>query len=312
MRTRAHRYSLAAGLTVALVALTACAGGGSSGDGGAGSGASGADAAASEPGRALSPGEKPGTGSGTGPDTGVTGAGRTSVRTTSVVRTGEISVTSQNLSKARDEVDALLSAIGGTVDSEHTTSGKEGGIDRSTLVLRVPVGRFDAAKDALERLGTLKSSTESAEDVTTQVIDTAERVETLQNSLDRLQRFQRSAEDVDDLIRFEEQITQRQSELQSLQAQQSYLSDQTSMSTITLRLSTPDKSVEPGVLDDAGFLSGLHGGWKALVGFVVVALTVLGAMLPFLAAFALLGIPVWFGLRALIRRRVPAAPAETS
>jgi hypothetical protein len=134
-------------------------------------------------------------------------------------------------------------------------------------------------------------------------------VETLQNSLDRLQRFQRSARDVDDLIRFEDQITQRQSELQSLKAQQSHLADQTSMSTITLRLSTPAEPQAPGVLDDAGFVTGLQGGWNALVGLAVVALTVAGAMLPFLAALALLGVPAWFGVRALLRRRAAAAPA---
>ncbi len=119
----------------------------------------------------------------------------------------------------------------------------------------MPVDSFDTARKALSRLGKLTSSSESEKDVTTQVIDTAERVQTLQNSLDRLQRFQRSAKDVDDLIQFEDQITSRQAELQSLKAQQSYLSSQTSMSTITLTLSQPGKE-PPGALDDAGFLAG--------------------------------------------------------
>ncbi len=64
-------------------------------------------------------------------------------------------------------------------------------------------------------------------------------MQTLQNSLDNLQRYQRDAKDVKDLLDFEEKITARQAELQSLEAQQAYLADQTSMSTITLHLSTP-------------------------------------------------------------------------
>jgi hypothetical protein len=227
-----------------------------------------------------------------------------------VVRTGEITLTSKDLSEVRDEVDQVLTEVGGTVDDERTTNDKHGQVHRSTLVLRVPVAGFGTAKQALEELGTLKSSTESAKDVTTEVIDVAERVQTLQNSLDRLQRFQRAARDVRDLIRFEEDITRRQSELQSLQAQQSYLSDQTTLSTITLRLSTPATSVEePGALDDAGFLAGLESGWHALVGFLLVVLTVLGALVPFLVAGVVVGLPTWLAVRALLRRRRGSAAA---
>ena len=147
--------------------------------------------------------------------------------------------------------------------------------------------------------------------MTTQVIDIDERVQTLQTSLDNLQRYQRSAKDVKDLLDYEEKITARQSELQSLKAQQAYLSDQTSMSTITLNLSLPDKYVPPpDALEDAGFLSGLEAGWNALGDFVVVGLTVLGALLPFLVAGLVLGVPTWIGVRALLRRR-RVAPVES-
>jgi Flp pilus assembly protein TadB len=132
-------------------------------------------------------------------------------------------------------------------------------------------------------------------------------VQTLQNSLDRLQRFQRSARDVRDLIRFEDDIARRQSELQSLKAQQSYLADQAAMSTITLHLATTATHVAPrGALHDAGFLSGLEGGWRAFVGLVLVVLTVLGALVPFLLVGGLVGVPVWFALRR--RRRRTTAP----
>jgi hypothetical protein len=234
----------------------------------------------------------------------------TAVRTASVIRTGEIAVTGTDLGRLRTEVTDLLAAIGGALDNEQTSNNRRGEITESTLVLRVPAVKFDAARHALEKLGRLTFSHESAKDVTTEVIDTDERAQTLQNSLDRLQRFQRSATDVADLLRYEDQITRRQSELQSTKAQQAYLADQTSMSTITLHLSTPDHPVrEPGALDDAGFLSGLRGGWEALQGVVVVALTVAGALLPFLVAFAVVGYPAWLLLRALLRRRRTPAPA---
>jgi hypothetical protein len=229
------------------------------------------------------------------------GAARTALRAKAVIKTGDLSVTSRHLTRVREEVDRQLASVGGSVDREQTTNARDGSIESSTLVLRVPVDAFDATRKALGRLGRLTSSTESEKDVTTRVIDTAERVQTLQNSLDRLQKYQRSAANVTALIRYEDQITARQSELQSLTAQQTYLSSQTSMSTLTLHLSTPETYVAPpGALDDAGFVAGLTGGWHALGAFVVVALTVVGALLPFLVVLGLVALPLGWVLR---RRR---------
>ena len=75
----------------------------------------------------------------------------------------------------------------------------------------------------------------------------------------------------------------------------------------SVELSTPEKYVPPpDALQDAGFLSGLKAGWNALGDAVVVMLTVLGAVLPFLLVGALVGLPAWIGLRALLRRRSPS------
>ena len=55
------------------------------------------------------------------------------------------------------------------------------------------------------------------------------------------------------------------------------------------------------------FVAGLKAGWHALVDVFVVSLTVLGAVLPFLVAGLLVGIPVWLGIRVLLRRRKTTA-----
>jgi Domain of unknown function (DUF4349) len=295
MAVRKLRELLVVGV-LALATLTACSGGGSSvtSDGSAG--------------EAVGPAPAGGVAS-SEPAPSATGAARTVVTLRSRILTAEVTITAQDLGKVRDDVDALLAALGGSVGSEQTSNDRHGRVERSTLVLRVPVAKFDVARKALMGMGRLERSDQSARDVTTEVIDVDERVQTLQNSLDDLQRFQRGAKDVTDLLAFEEKITTRQAELHSLEAQQSYLSDQTSMSTITLNLSIPERFVPPpDALQDAGFLSGLRAGWHALADFVVVLLTVLGAVLPFLVVGLLLGVPTWLGLRSLLRRRRAPAP----
>jgi hypothetical protein len=307
--TRQLTRVAAAGAATALLVLTAaCSGGG------------GADSMSAADDGAVT--ERAGAGGMAGPDSGdvvapadapqfdgkgAPAANRTVVTVRSVIKTGSIALTAKDLDAARAEVDGLLVSLGGSIDSERSTHDRHGDLRRSTLVLRVPVDKFDTAMSELADLGKVRHSDSAAKDVTTQVIDVDERVQTLQNSLDRLQSYQRKAANLEDLIRFEQQITQRESELQSLKAQQDYLADQTSMSTISLSLSVPPKHVEPpGSLDDAGFLAGLRSGWHALTAAVVVALTVVGAVLPFLVVLALVGVPVWLLVRRTLRHRAAA------
>ena len=290
----------------ALVALaltaTACSGGGMESSSGDAATSYDSGGGAEAPADAVAPF--------TGGDT-ASGVNRTVVKVRSVIMTGEVAVTDDDLDGARKELDDVLTALDGSIDSEQTQNDDEGTIERSTIVVRVPVDRFQAAMTALQGLGTLQHSDRSSKNVTTEVIDVDERVETLETSLDRLQDYQDDAKDIDELIRYEREITEREAELQSLKSQQAYLADQTAMSTITLYLSTPDKYVAPpGALDDAGFLAGLKSGWSALQDTVVVVLTVVGAVLPFALVLGLVGVPLWVLLRRTLRART-APPVET-
>lgn len=296
--TQSHRRIVPlAALLLALLALTACSG---IGDGGRDSGA-GDDTASYEGGGSTNADIAE-------PQEASRGTNRPPVQTRAVIKTGYVAVTSEDLEAVREELDTLLDAFGGTVDRERTYNDRDGDIESSSLELRVPVADFEATMDALKKLGKLEGSRSNAKDVTTEVIDVNERAQTIQNSLDRLQRLQKRSANLEDLIDFEDQITSRESELRSLQAQQAYLADQTSLSTISLYLSTPDQYVEPDALEDAGFVAGLKGGWEALSDAVVIGLTVLGAVLPFAIAFGLVGVPLLFLLRSQARRRRAAAP----
>lgn len=282
---------------------------------GSGSGASDAEAPASRvvEGGAAQAAEPPAEGGGTGSDT-VSGPGvnRTVVRVRSVIRTGEVIVTNKDVAAARSELNGVLDNLGGDIDNEQTQSDGKGRMVRATVTVRVPVDRFREAMTALGELGKAKRSEASSRDVTAEVIDVDERVQTLANSLDRLQRFQDDAKSIDDLIRYENEITQREAELQSMRSQQAYLRDQTTMSTITVTIERPaDKPTPPEDRDD-GFLAGLEAGWNALAGSAVVVLTIVGAVIPFAVVLALVGVPLWLLVRRLAARRTaptPPAPA---
>ena len=102
------------------------------------------------------------------------------------------------------------------------------------MVLRIPTADFDDAMTELSKVGTLISSKRQSADVTTQVLDTDVRVEAQQRSIDRIQVLFDHATSIKDIVSIESELSRRQADLASLQAQQRYLADQTAMSTITL------------------------------------------------------------------------------
>jgi hypothetical protein len=284
------RPRLALAGVLSVLVLTGCSGGG--GGGTTTTGSAGADSLELPAARdgVAEPAEAGGTG----------GVGTASVvEQQAVIKKGEIAVRTPDPQGARDGVDTMLARLHGSVDDERTVYDKSGGIRESQLVLRVPVASFGSAMDELEQLGTVVHSSSSAEDVTTQVIDVQQRLRTLRISLRDLNSFQRRATDIDQLLRFESAITQRRGEYQSLKAQRNHLVGQAARSTISLDLAVPAVPAPEPAAHRAGFLTGLHHGWTALTGTVVVLLTAVGAVLPFALVLLLLGLPLWWGWRHL-------------
>ena len=308
-RRRAVRAVVAAGAMTVMVMAAGCSTGGESStaahsDGTAGSFESTAKAPV---GRGMA-----GSASDGAPGNASGAVGRTVVQTRAVIRKGDVSLVTKEMNHARTQIDDLLAQRGGYVASEDTVNDRVGRPEHSLLVLRVPEPAFDDTMTALTHIGRTERADRSSEDVTTQVIDVNARVATQEASIARLRQFLRQAGTVDDMIRIESEIASREADLESLKAQQKYLTDQASMSTITVRLRTPATPPPPRPAGNrTGFLAGLEDGWHALAHILVGLATVAGALLPFVVVFALLGVPAWLLLRLANRRRHAVTPPAT-
>jgi hypothetical protein len=219
-----------------------------------------------------------------------------------VISTGEISVSSRSISKARAEVIRLVTSYDGAIAEEQTDSDRRGRAVSSTLTLRVPTSSFDEAMDALARIGKVEHQSRQAKDVTTKVLDNEARVRAAERAIRQIEVLLGRAEALRDIIAIESDLAQRQADLDSLKSQQAWLEDQTSLSTINVQLSRPGEAPPE---ETRGFLAGLGSGWDAMRTSSEMLLTALGAVLPFAVLVALIGVP----LRIVLRRRVSAASA---
>jgi hypothetical protein len=320
MTTRTRAAGLLATITMTAV-LAACSSSDSGGGSDADSSTSSYDSESGASSGDLGTAESPSTGrdaAGSDDSTSSSAGGpSTPQMERAVVSTGTVSLSSTDVTKTRQDVQRIVDAQGGDITEEDTRTDEEGGASYSRFVIRVPSNRFSTAMAALQQVDGLVAAGRGSDDVSTEVIDTAARVRAQESSLERVELLLAESTSLKDLIWIESQLTTRQAELDSLKSQQSWLTDQTSLSTITVDITQKQAGevVEPTKKKDeepAGFLDGLSGGMKALGGTFAAIGLIVGALLPFAAVALVIGLPVWLVVRRRRATTAPVAPAETA
>src|SRR5690625_951191 len=230
-----------------------------------------------------------------------------------VITTAEVTMTVPDPAEGAGDVVQLAESAGGRVDQRSVRSEDETRIEEmpppgAWLRVRVPANGLEAFLEDLQDVGEVLEVAQSAEDVTQTVRELDARIEALQTSTDRLLEIMAEATDSADLIAAEEALSQRQAELESLQSQRTYLSDQVSMSTVTVHLRADyAPTIEPG-----GFTGGLQAGWHALITFVSGALAVAGMLVPWLPVIALPLALIYWVVRRRRRARAATPPAAAT
>ncbi|MEW2326867.1 DUF4349 domain-containing protein [Micromonospora chersina] len=293
---RRGRALAAAGLLVVL-SVGACSAGGDSGGDNAGSAAQPQAVAGGAADRDQA-----------APEKAQSGAGGADLRVDqrAIIYTGTLRVRVDDVERAAREASTAVTAAGGFVGGDQRNSDSADA--RAELVLRVPADRFTNVLEALAKLGRQERREVRTEDVTEETVDLDARIATQRARVDSARRLLARASSITDLVTLENEVGRREADLASLEAKKRRLADLTALSTVTVTFVGPEAAATEDE-EDLGFLAGLRGGWSAFLGSLRVALTVLGAVLPFAVA---IGVPVALVV-ALARRRgrrtPPAGPA---
>lgn len=282
-----------------LLALASLGGGCAVGDDDASEGATG-----DERGDSGDSGESDGDGgAGTGSGGGGDGAGEPLQADRSLIRTAEISMTVDDVEVAASAAVAAAREAGGfqSGGSLDLTEPRTGVVE-----LRVPADAFETVVAAVGELGEVADQALSVEDVTETVVDLDSRIRAAEASVERVRSFLSNTANVTELASVESELTARETQLDTLRAQQRALSQRVDLATITLRFGeeeAPALVTDPKASEDIpSFLRALRYGWVAVVTVAQVAAAVVGFALPLLLVAA----PVWLG-RRIWRRRTPAA-----
>lgn len=256
----------------------------------------GADAAAAESDRATGPGAKAAL-----PPLGER-----------VIRNGDISIEVERdrFEQAWAAVGNVATQFGGLVSASSRGSGgpqpvpvAEDGSAREdlfgTITLRVPARSFDKAMAALRKIGDVASEVSGSTDVSEEYVDLQSRRRHLRAQEAVLLRLMRKAQDIDDTIVVQNQLSDVQLQIEEITGRLRFLDNQTSLSTITVNLAEPGALA--GSSDEPSFSDALE---TAIDGLQRIGIGMMLAAI-WIVPFALAGYAGWRGARRLRRRPAP-------
>lgn len=301
-----NRFTMTAGAALAGVVLLAGCTQGAAKRSSAGGGGGVFDAAQrqnSAPGAAASPAARQPAGSAKQP-VKAGGAAKALVTPAALIRTADLVVEIEHgsdVAARANRAEQIAVAAGGQVYADERTAGTT---PTAALTLKVPGPALVSVLGQLATLGTEKSRHSSTQDVTGEVADVDSRVRSAKASIDRVRVLFSQATRVADVIALESELSQREADLESLQAQQRSFASRTAMATVTLNLASGVPVITHKSHPKSGFLGGLDRGWRTFTGAAGSVATAIGTALPFLALALLV-----LGAAVAVRRRSRRAAA---
>ena len=165
------------------------------------------------------------------------------------VRVGRGAVT-----ESVNRLTALATGLGGYIAESRTTANEASGSQASaTISVRVPAAAFEQLLAGASKLGDVRSTSTSGQDVTAQFTDIDAQLQALSQTRDQFLLVLGEAKNVGDILAVQDRITQVQTQIDQLNGQKKLLTDQTSYGTLSVTLLEPGATVAaPAVNDDKG------------------------------------------------------------
>ena len=201
----------------------------------------------------------------------------------SLRRSADLVVTADDYDATLRQARAVAPRFGGLVTGE--TGGSDADYAQTTLTLRVPSDRFDAAVDALAALGEVESRSVSVDDVTSQAVDLRARLRAKRAAEARYVGFVGQAGSIAEMLDVQRQLDGVRTEIEAMESHLRSLEGAVSLSTIRATFVGPalvaPPPPTPGVWTRAA--DGVALGWRGILAVVLGLLplwpvAVLGAL----------------------------------
>ena len=160
-----------------------------------------------------------------------------------IVRTGNMALIVEDVALTVAQITELANSYGGYVVSSN--SWREGERLMGNITIRVPVERFDGAIGALRQMAVeVSSESTSGQDVTEEYVDLEASLRVLEATEAQLLELMKKAEEVEDILDIQRELSRTQDEIERTKARMQYLERTAAMSLISISLQQSKLDVE--------------------------------------------------------------------
>jgi len=214
-----------------------------------------------------------------------------------IIKNGEISITVQSNTQAEAEVLKLVTKYRGMVQNTNTYVSRD--TSNTDMVVRIPAESFDEFINDLKDLGEVPRCYIYTTDVTEEYIDLSARQKTLVIQEERLQEMLKKANNVDELLKVENELARIRGEIEKITGRLRYLDNRISLSTVNISLRTKYIPTQAETKNFRGEI--LYSFQDGIGSFVNVAVWLLKTTI-WLLPFLIIGIPIFIFLWRWLKR----------
>ena len=220
-----------------------------------------------------------------------------------IIRNADLELEANSSEESQQKITAIAESKGGfVVESKQSSSDVRASTrDIVTMTVRVPSAKFNESLDEIRRTATrVIVETIKSDDVTEEFIDIEARIKAQKALEAQFIEIMKRSNSVADALNVQRELAQVRGEIEKIEGRKRFLENQASLSTIKIRLQTPNAFSS----NSSGFFyrltEALAAGFNFALNFILVLITFLIGVLPFVLFIAL---PFYLLLRYFWRKQ---------
>lgn len=220
-----------------------------------------------------------------------------------IVRNADLNLEAVSPEESQRKIAQIADGKGGfVVESQQSSSDvRIGTRDIATMTIRVPAAKFTETLEEIRQTASrVIVETIKSDDVTEEFIDVEARLKAKKSLEGQFLEIMKQAKSVQDALNVQTELSEVRGEIEKIEGRKRFLESQTALSTIKIRLQTPQAFAG----NSKGFFyelsQSIGKGFDAALGFILGFVTFLIAILPFLLFVVL---PIYLVLRYFWRKR---------
>lgn len=220
-----------------------------------------------------------------------------------VIRNADLQLESESPEDEQRQITTIAEIKGGfVVESQQSSSDNQAEKrDTVTMTVRVPADRFnDALNEIRSAADRVIVETVKGEDVTEEFIDVEARIKTQKALEAQYMEIMKRANTVEDALYVQSELASVRGEIEKVEGRKRYLENQSSLSTIRVKLQTPAAFTASSSKFSGRLAESFGSGLDVALNFVLGLITFVVGALPFAVVF---GIPGFLIARYVWRKQ---------